>query len=264
MIQKITGTNQSVEKVFQIIEVMADRQKPMKLQDIAARCDIPASTALRLIHTLETCGYAMQDVDSNCYSLTLKFAVIGNMVRESVSLYQIAHSHIEQLSYRCKANVNMAVEDHLEALYVDVADNTEAPIRFSHTVGNRYPLYSIASGKVLLCGFSEKKLQKYLNETELKALTPRTICTKQAIINELGKVKSQGFACNDEEVCLGMRCIAVPVYGQDKSIVASIGITGTIYQMSYEYMKTLVPIMQQTSEAISRDLSYQLDIAENS
>jgi len=241
---------------------MANRQKPMKLQDIAVRCDIPASTALRLIHTLETCGYAVQDEITLCYSLTLKFAVIGNLVKEGVSLYQIAHPHIEQLSYRCKANVNLAVADHLEALYIDVADNTESPIKFSHTVGYRYPLYTIASGKVLLCGLSDKSLQKYLNETDFEPLTPKTICNKQAFLEELNIVKAQGYACNDEETCLGMRCIAVPVYGHDNEIIASIGMTGTIYQMSHEYMETLVPILKQTSEAVSRDLSCSLDMAE--
>lgn len=259
MTDKQTSTNQSVQKTLQIIEVMAHEQKPMKLSDIAARCDLPPSTALRMVNTLVTFGYATQWEDTLCYSLSLKFAHIGKLVIESSSLYRVAHPHLEKLALRCKVNANITVCDKKEALYVDVVDGSDSPLKVTHAIGQKFPLYATASGKILLGAMASDKLEEYLEECNFESFTPRTICTAQELKEHVKKCREQGYSYNDEETCLGMRCLAVPIVGYDGKVAAGLSLSGTIYQMSYEYMNTLLPIVKQTAETISQGLSYPFE-----
>ena len=104
MAAKQLKTNQSIEKSFLIIETMAREKEPMRLSDIALNTGIPSSTALRMINTLLNLGYINQDPTTSRYSLSLRFAYIGNCVTSQISIRDIAHPFLVELSKTCDIN----------------------------------------------------------------------------------------------------------------------------------------------------------------
>ena len=123
--EKRSGSNHSVVKTFQIIEVMAQAHRPMRLQDIAKLASLPASTALRMINTLVACGYAFQDRDTLRYGLTLQFARVGSLVSSQFSLREYARPVMEELAAACGEACCLAVEQDGEVVYVDLVDGPD-------------------------------------------------------------------------------------------------------------------------------------------
>ncbi len=150
MTAKLSKLNQSVEKVLQIIEIMAHERQPMRLQDVAAGCGMPASTVLRMLNTLLVYGYVNQDPHSLRYSLSLKFAQIGSRVCEQVSLRDIAHPLLAELSRECREASCLAIEEDMEVVYTDVVDGPDSMLKIMQRIGKRAPMHSTGIGKLLL------------------------------------------------------------------------------------------------------------------
>lgn len=252
---KLSKVNQSVEKVIQIIEVMAKEGPSMRLQDIALKTDMPASTALRMVNTLLVYGYVNQDPDTLQYSLSLKFAQIGNIVAAQVSLTQIAHPLLVELSRRCQESCCLAVDDEMELIYTDVVDGPDNMLKIMQRIGKRAPLHSTGIGKLLLLNYSRDRLREMIRVKGLTPLTPNTACTEEALLDRLAQIRTQGYALDDEECELGARCVAAPVYDYTGKVVAGISVSGPISRLSSERIAVIVPVVQETAGKISRLLA---------
>ena len=181
MQQKLAKINQSVEKVFQIIEIMAQSRDPLRLQDISIKVEMPASTTLRLINTLMNCGYANQDQNTLRYSLSLKFMHIGSLVSSQLTIRDIAHPYLVELSKKCKESVCIAIEQDMEAIYIDVVDGPDGMLRITQRIGKRAPIHSTGVGKLMLLNYDSKQLNKKIAIKGQPALTPKTITTKKEL-----------------------------------------------------------------------------------
>lgn len=250
-----TLSNQSIEKLFQIIEVMAERGKPMRLYDISKICDISASTALRILNTVVQCGYARQDPETQLYSLTFRFVKIGNQVRQSSSLNQILHPYLLEITNKLELSSAIAVWGGEGVVYTDEAipTNRVNMLRINHHLGHMFPANQGAAGKLMLSQFSRQQLRQYLTEHPLQPATPNSITSVEELEAQLAQVRAQGYAINNEEAAFGMRCIAIPVRNSDGGIIATISVSGTVYQISSERMPMDISIMCALSERIGRE-----------
>lgn len=256
MPRKLSKINQSVEKIFQIIEIMANSREPLRLQDIALKVDMPASTVLRLVNTLVSCGYANQDPITLKYSLSLKFTLIGGLVSSQTSIRDIAHPFLLELSKKCKESVCLAIEQDMEVVYLDVIDGPDGILRITQRIGKVAPLHSTAVGKILMLNYDSEQLNQVIALKELTALTPNTIINKDDLIKELKKIKSQGYALDDEECELGARCIAAGIKEYSGKIIGAISISGPITRMSMEHIDTIKYIVMDTAQTISELMAY--------
>lgn len=253
---KLSKVNQSVEKAIQIIEIMAKEGGAMRLQDIAQKTDLPASTALRMVNTLLVYGYVNQNPETLRYSLSLKFAQIGSIVTSQVSLSQVAHPLLVELSRRCQESCCLAVEENMELIYTDVVDGPDNMLRIMQRIGKRAPLHSTGIGKLLLLNYSRDKLRELIRVKGLTPLTPNTACTEEALLDRLDKIRAQGYALDDEECELGARCVAAPVRDYTGRIVAGISISGPISRMTMEHIREVAPVVTGTAAQISKALAY--------
>ena len=256
MSNKLTKTNQSVEKMFQIIEVMAESREPMRLQDIASHVDMPTSTTLRLINTLMNCGYANQDPLTLRYSLSLKFMYIGSLVNSQINIRDVAHPYLVELSRKCKESVCLAIEQNMEVVYIDVIDGPDGMLKITQRIGKVAPMQSTGVGKLMLLNYDSESLDCMISSKGLIALTPNTITSKQDLLAELGKVKKQGYALDDEECELGARCLSVGIKDYTKKIVAGISVSGPTTRMTMDYIEKIKDEVLETSRIISEILSY--------
>jgi DNA-binding IclR family transcriptional regulator len=255
--KKLAKINQSIEKTFNIIEIMAEGGEPLRLQDIALKVDMPASTVLRLVNTLVSCGYAYQDSNTLKYSLSLKFMQIGGLVSSQTRIRDIAHPYLLEISKKSKESVCLAIEHDMEVLYLDVIDGPGGMLRITQRIGKIAPLHSTAVGKILMLNYDAKQLNQLIAIKGLTALTPNTITDKESLIKEINKIEMQGYAIDDEECELGARCISAGIKDYSGKYIAGISVSGPTTRMSMEYINTIKNIVIDSAKIISKQLAYK-------
>lgn len=256
MMTKLTKNNQSLEKALKIIELMAEEREPMRLQDIAVRVTMPASTVLRMINTLYNYGYVMQDSDSLKYSLTLKFAKISTMIFDHISIRNIARPLLIELTKRCGESSCLAVEQNMEAAYIDVVESPNSMLRLMQRIGKSAPLHCTGVGKLMLLNYDSKQIDKMIAQKGLPVFTPNTIPTKEALLDELEQIRKQGYSYDNEECELGARCIAAPVRDFSNQVIAVISISGLTSQLTFEKLAGIKPLILDTAMKISILIGY--------
>jgi DNA-binding IclR family transcriptional regulator len=255
MHSKNTPMNQSAGKVFRIVEVMAREGEPQKLQDIARKAELPQSTALRMLGTLIEYGYARQDSSTLRYSLTLKFAHIGSMIRSHFRAVDIIRPYLLALSKECGESACYAVEQDMELVYMDVADGPDGMLKIMQRIGKRAPLHCTGIGKIMLLNCSETELDLFISAKGLPPLTPQTITTKADLQKELAKIGSQGYAIDREECELGAICIAAGIRDYTGRYAGGISIAGPISRFDQKRIDAVKNLVKETAEKITSILS---------
>lgn len=252
---KATSANLSVIKAFNLIEVMAYQPGPMRLQDIARMVGAPSSSVLRLLSSLMSMGYVNQNKDSR-YSLSLKFALLGRLVSAQTDLHGIIHPHLIELEQTCQESACMAIEQDMRVLYADVVHGPDNLLKTTQYIGKTAPMHCTGVGKLLMTNYSDADINRYIAERGLTQYTEHTIRSKDALIEELNRIRVQGYALDDEECELGARCIAAPIYDYTKQVVACISVSGPVSRMTHDRLEGLRPIILQYAKQLSETLSY--------
>lgn len=257
MVEK-NSSNQSVDKMFSIIEAMASRGTPMRLKDIAEKSQVSPSTAMRILDALIANGYANQDAETSLYALSYKFLWIGNSIRENLELNQLLHPYLKQISRRTGVSSALALRNGYTLVFVDEVVVQQNMVRVKHYVGKPFPLYNVACGRVFLGGFSESELNEYIRYEDMQPITPRTVCTPEDLRRQVRDARQQGYAYNDEEIIPGLRCLAFPIYAPDGHVFAAISISGTTFQINNENKAALVDAVNQVLAKFYEECRYAL------
>ncbi|MDD3409298.1 MAG: IclR family transcriptional regulator [Eubacteriales bacterium] len=252
-VEKQSKSNQSVEKTIRIIETLANAADPLRLSQIAASVDMPASTVLRMLNTLIECGYAYQETSElKRYGLTMRFAMIGQLIAERFSIRNISHSYLLDLAHRTGESCCLAIDDHGKVRYLDVVEANQSLITIRQRVGGSAMMHCTGSGKLFLSQYSSEQLEAFMKEHNMPALTSHTLTTPEELNYELDSVRRQGFAYDDEECEIGMKCLAGPIYDSKGKIIATLSLSGPISRMSKRRIEMeLTPILCDTANQIT-------------
>lgn len=254
--QKRTKANQSIEKMLQIIEVMAQARGPMRLSDLSRAVQMPASTVLRMVGTLTDHGYAYQERDTAQYGLTLKFSQIGSLIHGQFDLRNVARPYLIELSRRCDESTCLAIEEAMEVIYLDVVEGPDSMLRITQRIGKRAPMHSTGVGKLMLTQYSTEGLRRLAEERGLERLTPNTAGTLEQLTEELSRIRQAGYALDNEECELGARCVAAPVRDYEGRIVAAISVSGPVSRMTEARVSDILPQLLDTAGEVSGMLAY--------
>jgi DNA-binding IclR family transcriptional regulator len=255
--QKLTKTNQSVEKTLQIIETMAAAREPLRLADIALKVQMPASTTLRMVNTLVQQGYAYQEANSLRYGLTLRFTQIGSQVNAQLSIRDIAHPILVRLTQDYNESACLAIEEEMEVIYIDVVDGPDGLLKITQRIGKRAPMHSTGVGKLMLTQYTPAMLALLIEKRGLLRLTPNTVTSMEDLNKEMELIRQRGYALDDEECELGARCLAAPVRNFEGKIVAAISLSGPISRMNLKRISEVAPSLITAADEIARLLAYQ-------
>lgn len=256
MKEKLTKKNQSVEKVFQIIEAMADSKGPMRLQDISKKVKYPASTVLRMLSSIIELGYVYQDKETSKYSLSLKFCKIGESVRSQFSISEIVHPYLVELSERCQESACFAIEQDMMAIYLDAVEGPNNMLKTLQRIGRSAPLHSTGVGKLMLLNYDDNKLSELVKQKGLIKLTDKTFTTLESLKAELEVIRKQGYAFDNEECEIGARCVAAPIRDYTGKVIAGISVSGPISRITWEKVDTIIKVITEISETISQKLAF--------
>ena len=253
--QRERGFSQSLERGLALLSAFTSTRPLIGVSDLAREVGLSRSSAHRYIATLAALGYLEQDRPTRKYRLGPRVLDLGFSAINSMELRQIALPDLQKLSDATGHTVNMAVLDGLDIVYVErcrSASIGQREIDLNLHVGSRLPAYCTSMGKVLLAGLSQEELDRRLEAMELSRRGPNTIVGVKALVAELGRVREDGLAVNNEELAYGLRSIAAPVHGHDGNVVAAINLA---VHRSLVSMQDLVARLGPQLRATAREIS---------
>ena len=246
-------------RLFQIIEFLACSKEWVSLRTMARELHISAASAYRSLNSLKELGYVRQHPQDSKYQLTLKIAWVSAQVLENVQLRQIAHPFLQSLTSLTNETTHLAVLDGPEFVYIDKVDNTQA-MRMRSRVGQRGQLHCTAAGKSMLAFMPENDMQALVQHLQFQPLTDNTITDAAKFTQHLAKVRRLGYAVDDEENEMGIRCIGSPIYDHAGRLAGALSISGWTITMTRERIPQLAPQLIQTCQRISNELGFSGEI----
>lgn len=255
-----TPKNESIVKGFGLLTLIARHPSGLTLAEAAKAMEMTVPTAHRFLKTLVSVG-ALERNDKKRYFLGSAMLASPLQGHRSRDLRTLFHRYAETLSHTLRETVHVAcfVDDMVQ--YIAKA---EAPrsLRISTIVGTMLEAYCTGVGKVLLAFMPPPELERYVAGGNFHALTPRTITTREGLIAELQKVRTQGYAIDDEEFELGLRCIAAPIFAGDR-VIAAISSSGPSTRFAPAAFDSIAAEIMRTASAIGREVtSHPIDEAQ--
>ena len=241
----------SVERAFAILEFLDGSRRGWNISELSRKLRIPKSTTHVIVLTLARLGYLTLDPRTREYSLGLKVSGLGRGLMKSLSLPDRALRPMQWLVEVTRCSAQLAVLADHQAMYIQ---KVEGPglIQFDSYIGKRTNLHCTGVGKVLLAFASEQKQEHILNRKSFAHYTNKTITSPTVLRKELMKVRQRGYAVDDEEEELEVRCVAAPVLSQSGECMAGLAIAGTIGQIRDDNIDELVRYVVQAANRIFR------------
>lgn len=246
----------SLHKVLNLIEAIA-RSGSMGIRELAAEVGYPPPTVHRIVSTLTERGYLRQDPETKRLSLSVRFLELGAGVQQRLSLTSIARPHLERLMADTREAVNLAVEDGDYVAYLDHVRSDYSMLQLFTRTGARVPLYCTGVGKLFLSRWQEQDLAGYLGRVPLVPRTPRTISDRQALRDELARIRDAGFSVDDEEMEQGVRCVASLILDHGGKAAGAVSVSGAAMRITPAKIRSLAGSVKGCALAISRELGFR-------
>lgn len=236
---------QSVERAFDVLEIMAAVGEPIGLSELAAEADLPIPTIHRLVSTVLRRGYVRQ-LPNKQYALGPRLIRLGQGASQQFG--PSSRSQLASLVQEIGETANMAVLDIDMAVYVaQVASNHT--MRTFIEVGRRVHLHCTGVGKALLLQMPEQSVRSLIARVGLPRFTENSITDVEALNADIARSRVRGFAIDDGEQEIGVRCFAVPVPGAP--IPTAISVSGPAIRLRLDAAERVAPVMQRAAKELS-------------
>ena len=244
-----TRTVPALHKALGILELLTVSRTGSTLPELVAQSGLAKSSAHYLLVTLERRGYVRRSERTGRYLLGAKLFSLANSALNGLGLRQHAAPHLCGLAMRTGLTVHFAILEHNEAVLI--AKEAPSGARVATWIGKRMDLHCTAIGKSILAFLPESEIDAIIRERGLARHNENTIATPRRLREELERVTKLGYAIEDEEDELGLRCIGVPVFGPTGRPLAAISLAGLISELAPEDLPRLARELHDTAIAIS-------------
>ena len=243
------GGVQSVHRSFDLLEVVAARGGTLTIDEIAAEAGVPLPTAHRLLRTLVDRGYMRQTPDRR-YALGFRLVPLGASANSMVG--SGAERVLGRLVDALGETANLAMLDGDRVAYVAQVPGRHAMRMFTE-VGRRVHPHCTAVGKALLATSADEEVRALLRRTGLPRRTPHTLTVAEDFLAELGHVRARGYAVDEEEQEVGVRCVAVALPAG--ALRLAVSVSGPAPRMTDDLLAEAVPILHASADRLAADLA---------
>ncbi len=244
---------QSVAKALELLNTLADSEaSELGLVEISELMDANPSSTFRLLATLEAYNYVEQNPDNRKYHLGLMCLRLGNIVLDQNDIREQAIPVLSALRDQFKETVHLARLVDTEVVYIEKLVSL-LPIGILGTQpGERAPAHCTALGKVMLAYQSEDQVRQLYADKTLTQRTPHTITSIDQLIADLEKIRARGYALDCQEHDLGIKCVAIPIGGHNRNIIAAISISGPVERINGLIAEQdLIPSLKEAGQEVS-------------
>ncbi len=252
---KKTYLIQSVDRALAIIDTLHSIKKEMGVTELAVKLGLHKSTTFSLMCTLEKRGFLSQNDETGKYRLSLKFLEIGSSIHENLDIRQIVRPYIIELSEKYEETVHFAIEEDNKIVYIDKIESPKALV-FKSSIGKRNPMHCTGVGKCILA-FMDSESRKKALKGKLEKYTENTITDKVKMKEEITKIQKNGYSIDNEEIEVGLICIAAPIFNFRHRLIGAISISGPSTRMTKECIEGLFNPLITATINISKSLGYK-------
>ncbi|PKN67922.1 MAG: hypothetical protein CVU57_01525 [Deltaproteobacteria bacterium HGW-Deltaproteobacteria-15] len=247
----------SLQRGLTILETFTRERPKHNLQQLTQATNLPKTTVLRLLRTLVSLGYVRYEAASREYSLGPKVMSLGYATLAGMDLRDIARPCLHDLSRLSGQNVNLAVLDGIEAIYIERITRKQL-ISTDHTVGSRVNTHSTAVGRAMLAFLGDDELRDALGRLYDDPETARDLrLGREQFCRLLKSIRRNGYAVNNEEYIMGIRAIGAPIFNGSGRVEAAINMPVFSRSVSMkELTERFAPMLVNTAREISAMLGF--------
>lgn len=243
--------NNTLIKGLSIIELLAHSDRAMGLTEIALALDLAKSNVHRLVQALTDARYIVKDEATGRYTAAIKLWELGSAVLARLDLRVHAQDVMDRLLEQTRETVHLSILDGDEVVYVHKLDSPN-PVRSYTQIGGRAKAHCVATGKAMLASRSPVALERMA--ASLAPRTPSTIVEPTQFLQEMARIRTQGYAMNKGEWNENVYGIAAPVTDVSGDVVAALGLSGPKERFKATQVKVFAPLLVESAAQISQRL----------
>jgi DNA-binding IclR family transcriptional regulator len=243
---------QVIERMMRLLDVLAQHPEPLGLKQVAQYTGLHPSTAHRILSAMAA-DRLVDRIEPGSYRLGMRLLELGNLVKSRISVRELALPIMRELHAQTGETVNLSVRHDDEIVYVERTSSGRSAMRVVHAVGTRAPLHVTAAGKLFLLEEGFPRLRDYAKRTGLSPHTRNTFASVPLLERELERIQRQGWATDNEEIEIGVRCVAAGIRDDAGRLIAALSISTPADRMKPQWG----PLVRETAERISRAIGHQ-------
>lgn len=247
-----TPTVQVIERMFTLMDVLASREDAISLKEISEKTGLHPSTAHRILNDLAS-GRFVDRPQPGTYRLGMRLLELGNLVKARLNVRDAAIAPMRELHRQIQQPVNLSMRQGDEIVYIERAYSERSGMQVVRAIGGRAPLHLTSVGKLFLAADDPQRVRAYATRTGLAGHTKNSITQLSVLERELSKVRQYGVAHDDEELELGVHCMAAGIHDDQGKLVAGLSISAPTGRLDKDWL----PKLQAVANEISRMLGYQ-------
>ena len=247
-----TPTIQVIERMFTLIDVLASREEAISLKEISEKTGLHPSTAHRILNDL-TVGRFVDRPEAGSYRLGMRLLELGNLVKGRLNVRDAALAPMRELHKLIQQPVNLSMRQGDEIVYIERAYSERSGMQVVRAIGARAPLHLTSTGKLFLAADDPQRVRGYATRTGLTGNTRNSITLLPVLERELSRVRQNGIARDNEELELGVRCIAAGIYDDQGKLLAGLSISAPADRLDEAWIAKL----QATAQDISASLGHK-------
>ena len=251
-----TPTIQVLERMFALIDVLASREEPISLKEIAEQTGLHPSTTHRILNDL-TLGRFVDRPEPGSYRLGMRLLELGNLVKGRLDVRDAALAPMRDLHRLIQQPVNLSVRQGDEIVYIERTYSERSGMQVVRAIGGRAPLHLTSTGKLFLASDELPRVRAYATRTGLAGHTRNSITQLPVLERELIRARQSGVAHDNEELEMGVRCMAAGIYDDQDKLVAGLSISAPADRLEDNWL----PKLQHTAQEISAALGHTGSLA---
>ena len=246
-----TPVIQVIERMFSLIDVLASREEAISLKEISEKTGLHPSTTHRILNDLAV-GRFVDRPEAGSYRLGMRLLELGNLVKGRLNVRDAALVPMRELHKLTQQPVNLSMRQGDEIVYIERAYSERSGMQVVRAIGGRAPLHLTSTGKLFLAADDLQRVRSYATRTGLAGHTRNSITQVSVLERELSKARQYGIARDNEELELGVRCMAAGIYDDQNKLVAGLSISAPADRLDEGWL----PKLQATASEISNALGY--------
>jgi DNA-binding IclR family transcriptional regulator len=242
-------TIQVLERTFSLLDMLASHQDPVSLKEISERTGLHPSTAHRILNDLAI-GKFVDRPAAGSYRLGMRLLELGNLVKARLDVRDAALAPMRELHKLTHQPVNLSMRQGDEIVYIERTYSERSGMQVVRAVGGRAPLHLTSVGKLFLAHEDPARVRAYATRTGLTGHTRNSITDVTRLERELAAVRAQGCARDDEELELGVRCMAAGIFDDQGKLLAGLSVSAPADRLEEGWMEKVKGTAAQISAAL--------------
>ncbi|MEM6906123.1 MAG: IclR family transcriptional regulator C-terminal domain-containing protein [Pseudomonadota bacterium] len=247
-----SGQVRSLTRALSLMRHLAASGDGMTLTELSEAAGLPPSTTHRLLTTLESERFVRPDPQGGLWRIGVAAFFVGSAFARSRDTLTLVRPYLRRLMEMSGETANLFLESDGEAVCIGQIESRHA-MRAITGVGGRVRLHSSGAGKALLAHMDQNRRNMLLTTLSVNQITPNTVTDRAEIDRMLDEVRAKGFALDDEEHALGLRCVAAPLFDEFGHAVAAVSVSGPSARIPAERLEALGKLVNQAANEATRD-----------